>query len=315
MRIAVIDCGSNSFRLLIVDQCLDNMVIIKRDSYMVRLGVDLALHDSKLSEDTFLRCKKIINALKELVQSYHCQKVICIGTSALRSALNAQEFIVYIHKMTGLIIHIISGKLESSLSFWGALGSSAKVTEGYAVLDIGGGSTEFAISMGGQISTYSTKLGAVRLSNMFWPNSDRPVLDQQINLRTYIKKTWDEAFDGREPAIQKLIGVAGTITNLAAISLAMEVYDSNRIEGIVLTHSAINDMLKLFCELNLEERKQIPGLQPGRADIIIAGTIVLLETMEILGVAEIAVSDHDLLQAIVLNQTTFQGQWQAVESL
>jgi exopolyphosphatase/guanosine-5'-triphosphate,3'-diphosphate pyrophosphatase len=208
-----------------------------------------------------------------------------VATSAVREAENAQEFVDEAGRI-GLDVEVITGENEARLSFVGATRGLAGVKDP-TVLDIGGGSTEFIWEEHGLLRSFSLPLGAVRLTE----NPTVPLDTQDALVQVFaLLKERRESF---------LVGVGGTITTLAAIELGLIVYQPELVHGYVLRQKAVQQILEHLASLSFSERQQVAGLQPERADIIIAGGTLLLHIMERTGRTEIIVSESDLLQGLI----------------
>jgi len=235
--------------------------------------------------------ERTISALKEylvLISDLEVSRLRIVATSAVREAVNAAFFLDYVKETTGLAVDIISGREEARLNYIGAC--HAVDVEGTGiVLDIGGGSTEFTyLSMNGELYCSSVPLGAVRLT-------ERPrLLSEILNPMRHIL---DHIRSVPHPA---LIGVGGTITTLAAVDQALRVYNPELIQGYPLSKNSVEGIMFLLAVKNSEERKKVPGLQPERSDIIVAGTTILWALLTYLQAPLITVSEADLLQGIIL---------------
>lgn len=294
---AVIDCGSNSFRLLITRKSASGLEEISRELITVRLGEGLTAEGGIITAAAERRAIAALKCFQEIIAGYSipASSVICTGTSALRSAANGSAFVKLVADQLGLAINVVSGKQEAWLSFMGATLDELSGAPGLAVLDIGGGSTELVVQSEQQLESVSVPLGAVRLSNVYI-NNDPPLQAELWAVERHVKQTWDKTRPGIRPC--RCIGVAGTITNLAAIYRQLRVYQPEIVHGTVLTCEDIENILKKLCSVKLAERRRLVGLQPERADIIVAGTQLLLTTMRYFKLDCITVSEKDSMHAI-----------------
>jgi exopolyphosphatase/guanosine-5'-triphosphate,3'-diphosphate pyrophosphatase len=305
MRSAAIDIGTNSIRLLISDYDGSEFCILERRMEITRIGKNLGISKNILKKSADAT-SKVLQKYNRLMQEYGVERYRAVGTSALRKAANSGWFISYIKDNTGIDVEKITGEEEARLSFQGA---SAAIKPGTQILviDIGGGSTEFIL---GNIDmeldfNESIDIGSVSLSERFI-KSDKPTHSELKDMQGYVK-------DRIRPVINKirvkdgltLVGVAGTITTIAAIDLKLETYDSEVIHQHILKGRRVNNIYHLLCSLTLKERRRVPGLQPERADIIIGGTAVLVEIMDLLEIKSLIVSEQDILDGIIYSLTKF----------
>jgi len=312
MILAGIDIGTNSIRLLIAETGPD--VFRERFSARrtTRLGKDLD-RTGRLSSDAMERSFSVLNEFSAHIRSFSACQTSAIGTSALRIASNAREFITEVHRRTGIAISVISGEDEARLTLLGVRsalrgreGRETDLTASALVVDIGGGSTEFIVTNGCRgLLVQSLPLGAVYLAERCI-TTDPPALDELAVLRQAIRMELDRT-EQRRPSLsqgagnrpEKLIGTAGTITTLAAMDQGMASYDPARINGSILTRGALDRIVETLVRTSLSERCTLAGLEPGREDIILPGAIIAQEIMERYAYREILVSDWGLREGIV----------------
>lgn len=285
-RMAAIDIGTNSCRLLIADTNGKAISPVLATLRTTRIG-EGAEEQGFLGE---VPMERTITALKEylaLVREFEVPCLRIVATSAVREAANAAFFLNRVRETTGVPVEIISGQEEARLNYIGAC--RAVDVEGTGiVIDIGGGSTEFTYSaQSGELSCCSIPLGAVRLT-------EQPRLLSEILIP--MKDILDKIKVLPHPT---LIGVGGTITTLAAVDQALQIYDPERIQGYFLSKESVERIMFFLAAKNSEERKKVPGLQPERADIIVAGTTILWSILAYLDAAGIIVSEADLLYGII----------------
>ena len=293
MKKAVIDIGTNSCRLFIGE--VENKKITKKILKVMRItklgeGVDKT---KKLSVEGIDRTVEVLKTYRNTIDEYNVKKIKVIATSATRDAKNSKDFIDRVRRETNLDIHCISGKEEGTLSFKGAI---SEFDSKIMVLDIGGGSTEFILGDDEKISYIeSFDVGAVRLNEKFFLGMNE-IKEGKLwvsHLLEKLKRYRDSDFI--------LVGVAGTVTTHVSVLLEMEEYDTDRVHLYRLTKKEIEKNLNLFLKCSLEERKNIVGLHPKRAEVIVAGSYLLLWIMEILGREEIIVSESDILEGLILD--------------
>ncbi len=300
MRCAVIDIGTNTILMLIADIHSDGSIsVITDEHFIARLGKGVDEHGN-ISQETFARTLKILSQLKIIANSYNVEKLKAFGTSALRTAKNSTEFIQFIKNRLSIDIQIISAKEEAELSYMGAISDFIDESENnkFAVLDIGGGSTELVKGNETKIIEYaSIDIGSVRLTERIFKKS--PPDMEAINETTILVQKHIEPLNSLSRDI-KLIGVAGTLTTLAAIDLNLIEFDKTKVNHHLLT---LNKIIEIYDQLKLCTIEQIlnyPSIHPLRADIILAGIIILKEIMKKVEKREIIVSDRGLRYGLLL---------------
>jgi exopolyphosphatase / guanosine-5'-triphosphate,3'-diphosphate pyrophosphatase len=291
-RVAVIDVGTNSSRLLVADVDEGRVVPIERRSRVTRLGrgVDLS---GRLSAEAIEDVCAAIGEYVELIEELGAERVDPIATSAVRDAENGGAFIAELRERFALSARVLDGEEEARLTYLGAT-SEHVPSEPTLVVDIGGGSTELIVGSGREIAFHtSLQIGVVRHSERHIA-SDPPTAIELESLATDVRGQIEVAV-ADAPAANEGIAVAGTPTSLAAIEMELEPYDPLRVHGHVLTLRAIQRMLSQLASVPLAERVEIPGLHPDRAPTIVAGVVILIETIRAFALERIAVSEHDIL--------------------
>jgi exopolyphosphatase/guanosine-5'-triphosphate,3'-diphosphate pyrophosphatase len=295
MRLTSIDIGTNTILMLVADVTPDGTVSPVRDEQVIaRLGKGVDAH-RRITSETSDRVLRFLQDYKAISESLHSEKIIACGTSALRDASNTREFIRFVKEKLGLEITVLSGEQEAELTYRGAVSefSSLGADQPLAVLDIGGGSTELTTGIGASVTgTVSLDLGCVRLTERVLLSSPptTPALNHAISeVREAVL-----SLPLLSPQI-RLIGVAGTVTTLAAIDLKLESYVRSRVSGHFLTIEAIELVFNRLKSHTLEQMaREFPQIESGRADIILAGIVILVESMRRFGVRGITVSDRGL---------------------
>ncbi len=297
-KIAVIDCGSNSFRMLIASLSSQHFDVIKREYQMVMLGKSLSSNEGIIDDESFKRGIKTLVSFRKVMDKYNCEGYHCIGTSAMRTATNANKFIEASKELANIEIEIISEQDEARYSFFGALETTDDKNQ-FAVLDIGGGSSEVIYFDKGRLISHSMLLGAARLKNMFWSKKLTPSEDE---FEMAVKYVLEEIKKERISFLNKsLIGVAGTITTLASIEKQLVEYRPQYINNTILSLKNIKSMLLYIMRLDEEKRNSVPGMfPPERANNIIAGMIILMEMMKALDFDEIKVKSTCILEGLIL---------------
>jgi exopolyphosphatase/guanosine-5'-triphosphate,3'-diphosphate pyrophosphatase len=291
-RVAVIDIGTNSSRLLVADVAGGSVSPVERRSRVTRLGrgVDLSGQlSSEAIEDVCAAIGEYMGVIREL----GAERVEAIATSAVRDATNGSAFIAELRERFALSARVLDGEEEARLTYLGA--SSEHVpTKPTLVVDIGGGSTELVVGIGRKIDFHtSLQVGVVRHTERHIA-SDPPTAQELEALANDVRGQIESAIPDGAGA-EEGIAVAGTPTSLAAVEMKLEPYDPARVHGHVLSLPAIQRTLSRLASVPLAERVQLPGLHPDRAPTIVAGVVILIETMRAFGLEQITVSEHDIL--------------------
>jgi len=297
-RVAAIDCGTNSIRLLIadvVDGVADEVV---RDMRIVRLGQDVDA-TGRLAPEAIERTLAATREYAELIAALHADRVRFCATSAARDASNAEEFAAAVEQIVGVRPEILSGAEEARASFIGATrGLDGGET---MVVDIGGGSTELVLGRAADVE-WSTSLdvGSVRMTERFLA-SEPPTGDQVKACGDHLREVIGAAAADLPP-VSTLIGVAGTVTTVAAHVLNLAEYDRSRIHGARLTIADVRAACASLVGMTVEQRRQLSFMHPGRADVIGGGALVLEAVLTSVPLAtnELIVSEHDILDGIAL---------------
>ena len=293
-RVAVIDIGTNSTRLLIADVDGDLVDEVYRESRVTRLGRGVDYSGQLSSEAIDAVCEAIAGYMP-LIEEEEAEGTMVIATSAVRDAENGSAFVAELRERFDLVAKVIDGDREASLTYLGTT-SGRSGTENLLVIDIGGGSTELIVGSGAVPSFHtSLQAGVVRHTERLL-TGDPPSSAELEALAKDIGKLVGTALEGVElPPIDRAIAVAGTPSSLAAIDLELEPYDSEAVEGHRLPLRTIQWWLSRLASMPLEERQRVPGLHPDRAQAIVAGIVILIEIMRTFDVLEIEVSEHDIL--------------------
>jgi len=296
--IAAIDCGTNTTRLLISDGSTD----VVREAHITGLGRGLSA-SGMLSADALGRVEQVLARYRELLDRHGVVDLRAIATSAARDAANAAAFFDMAERVLGIRPQAISGADEAALSFAGATEGLDLSGGPFLVVDIGGGSTEFAVGTAQGVEVISVDMGSVRMTEQFVCN-DPPRPEELSNLLQVIDAHMDDvrgALPGLD-TVGTIVAVAGTATTVAAVEIGLQVYDAAVIDGFVLTRSAAEDVFRTLATEPLDDRCHNPGLDPGRADVIVAGSAILVGVMRYLGAEEVMVRDHDILDGLIASQ-------------
>jgi exopolyphosphatase/guanosine-5'-triphosphate,3'-diphosphate pyrophosphatase len=299
-RVAVVDIGTNSTRLLIADVDDGRVAVVERRSRVTRLGrgVDLS---SRLSAEAIEAACEAVAEYVALYERAQVDEVVAIATSAVRDASNGDAFVAELRERFALSAKVLDGGEEARLTYLGATAEDPP-SEPTLVIDIGGGSTELIVGTGTEIDFHvSLQAGVVRHTERHVA-SDPPTPTELEALAGDLRGPIDEAAAALPGAAATSgIAVAGTPTSLAAVEMGLEPYDSERVHGHVLTLSAIQRLLSRLASAPLDERRGIPGLHPDRAPTIVAGVVILIETMRAFGLDEVQVSEHDILYGVAID--------------
>ncbi len=301
MRVAVVDIGSNSTRLLIADIAGEHLEVLDRRSTVTRLGQGVD-RTGALADEAIGRVTDTLARYRAAIDEYEAQKVVGVLTSATRDASNGSDFVARVREEFGIDARVLTGDEEANFTFRGALSGRPAPVEPVAVIDIGGGSTEVVIgSSADDVSFHvSMQLGVVRQSERFI-NTDPPSFAQLEDLGDDVRRILHRELpeDLREQ-VGKAIAVAGTATSAAAIALELDPYDPDRVEGYRLLAASLEEQTAFLAAMTDAQRRRVPGLVPDRAPTIVAGVIILRECIRVLGLREVEVSDHDILRGVAL---------------
>ncbi|HVE85897.1 MAG TPA: Ppx/GppA phosphatase family protein [Myxococcales bacterium] len=289
-RYAAIDVGTNSVLLLVAEKRDGRFAAVAERAEITRLGrgVDRTRTLSPEGMEATLRC---LEAFAAEARALGAGELVVTATSAARDAANGQHFLEAARARAGVAVEIISGDEEAELSFAAARADFGALEPGrpLVVLDIGGGSTEFVYGVTEVSYRRSFDAGSVRLTERFV--TAHPIPPQE---REAIRRHLRDAFAPLPPppAGARLVGIAGTVTTLYAVEHRVEPYDAARVHGQPLSRAELAALVERLCGASLEERRRMPGLQPGRADVICAGALILEAAMDRLGATTCTVSDR-----------------------
>lgn len=302
-KVAAIDCGTNSIRLLIAEQDrAGRLVDLDRRLETVRLGQGIDA-TGEFHPDALTRTFAAVDRYGQLIKAagVPAERIHFVATSAARDARNHAEFFEGVEQRLGVVPDVISGGLEAQLSFTGALSRVRPTAEPVLVMDIGGGSTELIMgSAAGEIEQdVSLDIGSVRITERFLPTSP-PRPDELAQATRFI--------DGRLAqsgvdisSVGTWIGVAGTATTLAAACLGLQAYDRELVHGSEIPKDQIAQLLARLSSLTVDEIRAIPSMHPKRADVITAGTLIAARVASVTSAMELVVSESDILDGVALN--------------
>ena len=304
MRVAAIDCGTNSVRLLVADADPDTgrLYDLHREMRIVRLGQDVD-RTGVLAEDALARTRSALTDYAVVIRGLGAERSRLVATSATRDAANRDAFVAMVSETLGIEPEVVSGTEEATLSFTGAVGTLYGVSGPVLVVDIGGGSTELVLGGGRytRLRAHSMDIGSVRMTERHL-HDDPPTLPQVVAAVADIREALEAA--AREVPLDTgatLVGVAGTVTTIAAIGLGLTEYDATKIHGSRLRAAQVRQITERLLELDHAGRSAIAAIHPGRVDVITAGALVLRTIVEETSVSELVVSEHDILDGIALS--------------
>ncbi len=298
MRVAAIDCGTNSIRLLIADVTPSGLTDVTRQMRVVRLGqgVDVT---GRLDDAAVERTWRAVSDYAEQIRAAGADRIRMVATSASRDADNAEVFVAGVVDRLGVAPEVIDGSEEASLSFRGAV-SVLDVRDRVAVVDIGGGSTEFVVGRSDVEAAVSENVGCVRMTERHL-RSDPPTADEiSAAIEDIDAAVHDALTVTRFDRADRIIGLAGSVTTVAALALGLPEYDSRRIHGSRIPRSQVHAVTVQMLEASRDLRASEPVMHPGRVDVIGGGALVLDRILELGRFDEVVVSEHDILDGIAL---------------
>jgi exopolyphosphatase/guanosine-5'-triphosphate,3'-diphosphate pyrophosphatase len=310
-RVAAIDCGTNSIRLLIADAAGAQLRDVHRETRIVRLGqgVDAT---GQFAPDAIARTRAALADYAELLKVHGVERVRMVATSATRDAANRDVFFAMTADVLGAVIpgsvaEVITGAEEAELSFLGAVGELDSAGAPFVVVDLGGGSTEIVLGKAGNevVASYSADIGCVRLTERCL-HSDPPTPQEVAAARQVVRQRLQVALQVVPvEGARTWVGLAGTMTTLSALAHNMTTYDAEAIHLSRVPGSALLAVCERLIGMTRKERAGLPPMHEGRVDVIGGGAIVVQELARELreraGIDELTVSEHDILDGIVLS--------------
>lgn len=302
MRLAAIDLGTNTVRLLVADlQPGGAWRVVEQDQTVTRLG-EGAFATYLLGEEAMRRTGAAVGEYVRRAAASGAREIRIVATSAVREAANGPDFVERIERATALRVEVVSGQDEARLTLRGVLHGVGAGRGCNLVFDVGGGSTEFILARDGVIrEAVSLRLGVVPLAERFpspGPVSAQAYAALRGAVRDQLTRELPAAIRGA--AVDRLVGTAGTVTTLAALDLRLSSYDAGRVQGHALTAEAIERLCQRLCALTLAERSALPCLERGRADLIIPGVAIVQETMAGARADRLVVSDSGLREGLMV---------------
>jgi exopolyphosphatase/guanosine-5'-triphosphate,3'-diphosphate pyrophosphatase len=300
VRVAAVDVGTNSTRLLVadIDGAASRLTTIDRRTRITRLGQ--GVHDARrLDPEAIMRTLGVLEQYAQAIAEHGVTRVRMTATSASRDASNRDEFFDPAERLLGVRPELISGEEEAALEYSGATHDLTE-PEPYLLIDVGGGSTEFIAGGRSPEGLVSVDVGCVRLTEQYL-HSDPPT-PEELSVAVSVVRDHladvDRAVPGAVHA-KTLVGTAGTVWTMGAIELGVDASESERIHHTRLSRSAAEDIFRTLATETIEERRHNPGLEPGRVDVIVGGVIVVVAAMRHWAFDEMLVSEADILDGLV----------------
>ncbi len=305
-RVAAVDIGTNSVRLLVAD--VDGtsprdakVVALDRRMRITRLGQGVD-GTRALAPEAIDRTVTVLREYRDALAEHGVTQVRATATSAARDATNRDAFFTAAHDALGVLPELLSGEEEAALSFLGAT-ADLEAPAPYLVVDIGGGSTEFVLGTDAPVGLVSLDMGCVRITEQYL-HSDPPAPEELSNAVAVVRDLVADVprvIPGALDAVT-LVGLAGTVTTIAAVEQGLPEYDPERLHHFRLTKEAAEDVFRTLATESAEQRAHNPGLEAGRVDVIVGGAAVLVGIFRVLGFDDMLVSESDILDGLVRSQ-------------
>ena len=305
-RLAAIDIGTVTTRLLVADVSATGVIEVARSTDITHLGEDLTA-TGRLAEGAMQRVADVIARYATTIADLDVEAITALATSASRDAENGDEFLALLARHS-IVPEIIPGDREAALSFAGAT-SDMGVADDLLVVDLGGGSTELIFGAVAEVGgarvpqiekARSIDIGSKRVTEMFL-RTDPPSAAELAAAREWAAKELRPYFAGLRDRPRLMVALAGTATTLSAIRQGLKVYDPALVHCSCLTGSELADLTEMLAAMTRDERERVPGLDPGRAPVIVAGALILETIVALAGLESTLVSEHDILYGILLD--------------
>ncbi|BCS53741.1 Ppx/GppA phosphatase family protein [Geobacter sp. SVR] len=299
-RLAAIDIGTNSIRCIVVEvDQQGRFTVLDDEKATVRLGENLG-RSGAISPAACGRAVEAISRMRMLIDGFKVSEVEAIATSAIRNASNGRDLVEELSRLLGREIKVISGQEEAELAAISALHNFEMSGKRYVMIDIGGGSVELVTALGSHIEEcFSVDLGAVLMTEQFFTSDPIRSSDYQKfrrHVRTVLKKT----FSGEKISAQNIIGSGGTITSLGNMVMSMRRQTFSSVHGYEVLRSEVVHLLAMLMRKDLKARRSLPGLNPDRADIIVAGCAVVDELMRFFGANQLRVNERGIREGLII---------------
>ncbi|GAB4301640.1 MAG: exopolyphosphatase [Desulfuromonadia bacterium] len=299
-RHAAVDLGTNTARLLVADLERGAFEPVRIERRIIRLGGGFT-RERGISPEAWSRGVETLRSFSRILSESGAERVRAVATSAVRDAVNGEEFRREICRETGIDLEIIDGTEEGLLTLRGVAAGVTTKTPLQLVFDVGGGSTEYTVARGfSPVVTESLPIGVVRLTEGCRGNP-AVIRERVTTLLRGFRSRLSECFPGGSIPGSTLIGTAGTATTIAAIHLGLDTYDYRLVNGHEVSRGFIGELFERLLPLPPEERLRITGMEKGREDLIVSGLIITMETMDAFGFDSLVVSDFGLLEGVLLS--------------
>lgn len=298
-RYAAIDIGTNSMRLLLAT--LEGNQLVHREKHLntTRIGYSVDA-EGKISTEGLETNLRSFKTFVDQARSFGAENIWAIATSAVRDAKNGMDFVAKALEETGVLIEIIDGETEAQMGYQGVLMGLENPQAFMRMIDIGGGSTEFILGDANSIfEANSFNVGALRMTERYIttdPVTEEEYQDMVQGIRHILEAP---LLKGRQERVHELIGIGGTATTIAAIHQKLEPYNPDLVHGYSMGIEEIRELAGQLKAMTIAERMQVKGLQPKRADIILAGITIMLVSMELLGISKLTISEYDNLEGLL----------------
>jgi exopolyphosphatase/guanosine-5'-triphosphate,3'-diphosphate pyrophosphatase len=297
-RVAVVDMGTNSIRLLVAAEAEGDVVEIARDMVITRLGQGVD-RTGRLAPEALRRTIDVLERYSRRARALGAERTRVGATSAVRDSADRRLLAAEVARITGGPPEILDGEREAELSFLGAT-RGLDAPPPFLVFDIGGGSTELALGTDTAEAAASVDVGSVRITERVGP-ADPPGADDLEAMRRLADAALAEASEEISPGrAATLVGVAGTTTTVQAIALRLDRYDPEALHGTILSRQAVAEVLERLAAMFTAERRALPVMAPGREDVIVAGTVILAEILDRWGAGSCLVSERDILEGLAI---------------
>jgi exopolyphosphatase/guanosine-5'-triphosphate,3'-diphosphate pyrophosphatase len=298
-RVAAVDIGTNSTRLLVADIESGRIHDVDRETRVTRLGEGVDTR-RRLLPVPIARVRNVLSDFRKTLESRGAERTLAIATSAIRDAENGEAFLGEVEWSYGFTTQLLSGHEEAMMMFRGVT-SERELDTGAVIVDIGGGSTELVAGGSDGVHWHdSLDIGSVRLTERFL-GSDPPTAAELDACATAVRALLAERVpDETRSATHSAVGVAGTITSIAALALGHEEYDRDQVHGFNLTAEALEEQLQRLAAVPIAERRQLRPLDPERAPVIVAGAVIARETLAFFDLPAMEISERDILDGAAL---------------
>jgi exopolyphosphatase / guanosine-5'-triphosphate,3'-diphosphate pyrophosphatase len=299
IRVAAVDLGTNSTRLLVADVANGRVAEIARKTRVTRLGEGVDAR-RRLLPEPIARVRNVLSDFRRELKAAGAERTLAVATSAVRDAENGEAFLGEVEWSYGFATRLLTGDEEAALTFRGVT-TGGSLEPGTLILDLGGGSTELVLGGPDGVELHdSLNIGSVRLTERFL-HRDPPSPAELEDCAEAVRSLLSEGFSAETCAlVHKAIGVAGTITTLAALDLGLPEYDAERVHGHRIDRAGVDRQLERLAGVPLSERRRIPSLDPDRAPVIVAGAVIVRELLDFFGLPDLEVSERDLLDGAAL---------------